>query len=372
MENPIFRLGTIMLASAALLTACQKQIAETSAPRQAELMSATSCQSCIENWPASNEKLSLIDYAPTPDKDYGSRIEVEQEGGKLKTLLLTIAPGFATGGNIGFNKISYRVTYMDADDMSNTKVLLQHADPNAAGGKVTSRDLFLTKAGGAVPNTSPSVNDPFFPAGWDMCDQVKIEILEMSGQGIPANENVIQTATYYLFELCCNIQVGDYVTYSQGYYMNPSPQTTPGKQWLLDHPELGPVTIGCEEGNTETYTTEQITMLGTGNSTYPGVLGRQIITMTLNVNASKLGLLGTETDLGCLTVVADGDAETTLDDMFAGMTVNQILAEANNAWGECDSNYSAEDLTAILKMIVDNFHEGTVNGGLLTCGTCSE
>ena len=104
-----------------------------------------------------------------------------------------------------------------------------------------------------------------------------------------------------------------------------------------------------------------------GNSTPPGILVKQIITMTLNVSAA----LGSNDDLGCLVVVSDGLAETTLDDLFEGMTVNEILEAANAYAGGCDTTtFTSGDLTNILAAIVANFHLGTVNGGLLTC--CEE
>lgn len=158
----------------------------------------------------------------------------------------------------------------------------------------------------------------------------------------------------------CEIEIGDYFTYSHGFYMN-SPN---GADFLDAHPELGPVTVGCEGGTETTYSLADIVAMDPGNSTPPGILVKQIITMTLNVSAA----LGTNDDLGCLVVVSDGLAETTLDDTFEGMTVDEILDAANAYAGGCDTTtFSSGDLTEILAAIVANFHLGTVNGGLLTC-----
>ena len=161
----------------------------------------------------------------------------------------------------------------------------------------------------------------------------------------------------------CVIDTGDYWTYSHGFYM----QSPTGTAFLNAHPELGPVSVGCDDpGTTTIYTLQDIMAMDPGNSTPPGILVKQIITMTLNVSASSF--LGSGEDLGCLIVVADDDPLTTIDDLFAGMTVDEIIAAANAYAGGCDTTtFSEGDLTAILAAIVNNFHEGTDNQGLLTC-----
>lgn len=162
----------------------------------------------------------------------------------------------------------------------------------------------------------------------------------------------------------CTIDTGDYFTYSQGFYLN----SKNGADFLDAHPELGPVTVGCAGGTTTTYTLDEIVALEPGNSSLPGILVKQIITMTLNVSAS--GFLGSGDDLDCLVVVADEDPLTTVDDLFEGMTVNEILDAANAFAGGCDTaSFTSGDLTAVLSAIVDNFHLGEENGGLLTCCT---
>ena len=162
-------------------------------------------------------------------------------------------------------------------------------------------------------------------------------------------------------EPCCLIEAGDYFTYSHGFYMS-SPN---GEAFLDAHPELGPVDVGCAAGTTTSYSLDDIIAMDPGNSSPPGILVKQIITMTLNVSASSF--LGSGEDLGCLVVVADDDELTTLDDLFEGMTVNEILEEANNLVGGCGSSFSEGDLTEVLAAIVANFHEGANNNGLLTC-----
>lgn len=186
------------------------------------------------------------------------------------------------------------------------------------------------------------------------------------GPGNPGDCTAFNGNNFCCFEIevleNCVIDTGDYFTYSQGFYLN-SPN---GADFLDAHPELGPVVVGCATGTTTTYSLDDIVAMEPGNSTPPGILVKQIITMTLNVNASVF--LGSGEDLGCLVVVADDDPLTTLDDLFAGMTVNEIISAANDYVGGCDTTtFTAGELTAILEAIVDNFHLGEVNQGLLTC-----
>jgi hypothetical protein len=207
--------------------------------------------------------------------------------------------------------------------------------------------VFRTKHNG---NESCDGNDPPGPGDPGDCD---------------FNGNEFCCFTIEVVEACA-IDTGDYWTYSHGFYM----QSPNGSTFLNDHPELGPVMVGCDiPGTSTTYTLEEIMAMDPGNSTPPGILVKQIITMTLNVSASAF--LGSGEDLGCLIVVADDDPLTTIDDLFAGMTVDEIIAAANAYVGGCDTTtFSSGDLTEILAAIVDNFHEGTDNQGLLTC--CEE
>ncbi|MFM8916711.1 MAG: T9SS type A sorting domain-containing protein [Bacteroidota bacterium] len=52
---------------------------------------------------------------------------------------------------------------------------------------------------------------------------------------------------------------------------------------------------------------------------------------------------------------------------FEGMTVSQLLAVANQAIGGCGSSYSASELNAALTAINENYDNGNMDNGDLTC-----
>ena len=170
--------------------------------------------------------------------------------------------------------------------------------------------------------------------------------------------NVPTAVTYSIYEICppCNIQPGDYRTQGQGYYFS----SPPGKAFMLANPSLGPVRIGCGR-NMMSYSIADIIAIAAGNSTDPGITVKQLITLTLNVNAASIWGTG---DLNCLRV-AEG--------VFEGLSVAQIIAEANNVIGGCETTLSSLQqsmLTDVLTSINENFLSGTINNGFLTCGTC--
>lgn len=92
------------------------------------------------------------------------------------------------------------------------------------------------------------------------------------------------------------------------------------------------------------------------------VLLSQLITATISVtfDAYDPNFGSSNTLLGDL-VLASGP--------LAGLTVNQVLQEANNAVGGCGSQYSLSDLNAALTAINQNFVDGTTAGGDLICPT---
>jgi hypothetical protein len=157
----------------------------------------------------------------------------------------------------------------------------------------------------------------------------------------------------------CDIQIGDYFTYSQGFYLN----APPGLDFMEDHLDLFPIIIGCDDGTTTTYATPQsINDLETGA---PNGLRNQLITLILNAGINE--------DFGCLVVVEDACVEYDDDDVcseevnsaFVGMTVDELIALANDVYGGCTAEPAG--LAALLDAINLNFHLGAVNNGVLTC-----
>ncbi len=143
----------------------------------------------------------------------------------------------------------------------------------------------------------------------------------------------------------CDIQPGDYTTYSQGFYL----ASPVGQAFLIANwNNLGPVEIGCLAGTVTTYNTpEDIYNLDPGGG-HDDVFRNQLITLILN---SRINV-----DFDCLIVV---------DGPFSGMTVSDVIALANDVYGGC-----VVEPVGLLDLMDDinlNFHEGTVNNDVLTC-----
>lgn len=95
-------------------------------------------------------------------------------------------------------------------------------------------------------------------------------------------------------------------------------------------------------------------------STYSNVFAGQLVTAVLNVgfdlydanfstNAIHTGDL----------IIASGK--------FAGLTINQLIAQANSVIGGCSSGYTPSDLNDALNSFNNNYDGGTTNGGYTIC-----
>ncbi len=186
------------------------------------------------------------------------------------------------------------------------------------------------------------------------------------------------TYTYVDVTSCGNDVVSpcDYKTYTQGGWGAPAHGNNPGVYRNANFASAFPsgLTIGCASGNTLTLTSAQAVqdflpsgstpsalpsdLINPGNS-YNNVLAGQLVAATLNVGfdaydanfAPSTGQLGNQ-------IIASGT--------FAGMTINQVLAIANNVIGGCNNAYSYSSLNEVLTGINENFDGGS-NGGFITC-----
>ncbi len=94
-------------------------------------------------------------------------------------------------------------------------------------------------------------------------------------------------------------------------------------------------------------------------STEAGVLGGQVAALALNVAFDQAGYLGTNSfNLGDLVIVSGP---------FLGMTVNQFLALANIALGGGNVNYTFSQINDAATTINENFDDGNVDKGFLSC-----
>jgi SprB repeat len=179
----------------------------------------------------------------------------------------------------------------------------------------------------------------------------------------------------------CSVDPGDFRTQTQGGWGSTCNGGNPGCYRDANFAAAFPngLTIGCN--NTLTLTTsaavENYLPCGgpasvlSGTFTDPNclnnVLSAQLIAATLSVtfDAYDANFGASTTALGSL-VVASGP--------MAGLTVNQVLLEANLAIGGCGSTYSLNALNQTLTSINENFVDGTMAETALECpvGPCSQ
>ena len=139
------------------------------------------------------------------------------------------------------------------------------------------------------------------------------------------------------------------------------------------------LTVGCGGGFTLKLTTAQavIDFLPSGGTaraltanlvnpggTYSNVLAGQLVAATLNVQFDLIdpNFSAASSNLGSLVI---------LSGTFTGMTVSQVIAEANNVLGGCPSQYTASQLNAVLTAINQNYDNGTIDLAFLGCNGAS-
>ncbi len=134
------------------------------------------------------------------------------------------------------------------------------------------------------------------------------------------------------------------------------------------------LTIGCEDGNTLTFTSAQAITDFLPEGGTPAALTESAIdpmSGSANVLAGHVLALslsiafdGYDADFGAndcmledLTLAAEGP--------LSGQSVAFILDEANNVLGGCDSDFSASDLADALEMINENYVDGDMDNAML-------
>jgi hypothetical protein len=215
------------------------------------------------------------------------------------------------------------------------------------------------------------------------CSEVSFSFSVGGGGNATVAGSVATSAalSYVLRALCppsCNIEVGDYRTQTRGYWRNNN-----GKSFLNAHQTLFPFVIGCA-GNQQSFaTTESVeTYLESGmaNGTpallpQPGSFGAQVLTLLINVTADKevadFGAAnGNLSDLKINIDDADILAHPEWNDLadWNGKTVGEILALAQDVLGGCSHAYTPSQINEIVTAINENYDDGTIDNGLLTCG----
>ena len=160
---------------------------------------------------------------------------------------------------------------------------------------------------------------------------------------------------------------GDHKTFTQGGWGARPNGNNPGVYLHANFSDAFPsgLTIGCGENTLSFYSAQEITDFlpeGGTPSALPdfSVLTGQLVAASLNVgfDAYDADFAGSSIQLGAMYTDAEG---------FEGMTVADILAAANDVIGGCSDEFAYSALNAVLTTINENFDNGTVDQGHLTC-----
>lgn len=141
------------------------------------------------------------------------------------------------------------------------------------------------------------------------------------------------------------------------------------------------LTIGCAGGNTLKLTSAVAvnaflpsgttpSVLPVGNLVDPGgnysnVLAGQLVTAVLNVGFDLNDASFSSNTINTGDLIYKSGT-------FAGKTVNQVIAIANDIIGGCSTAYGADDLNVALTSFNENYDNGTVDNGNFSCTpTCN-
>lgn len=187
-----------------------------------------------------------------------------------------------------------------------------------------------------------------------------------------ANKSVTASVSWYNQPSTCDLN--GFVTYTQGGWGSKD-NSGPGSIRAANFASVFPSGLTIGSGSNKATFTSSTAIKNylpaggtasalTGNLTNPtstsaGVLGGQITALTINVYFDSAGVIGPNPQkLGNL-VFSSGT--------FAGMTVYQFLAIANQALGGASTGYTFSQINDAATKINENFDNGSSNNGDLTC-----
>jgi hypothetical protein len=160
---------------------------------------------------------------------------------------------------------------------------------------------------------------------------------------------------------------GPHKTFTQGGWGAVPSGNNPGVYLHANFDAAYPsgLTIGCGDNTLSFNSAQEITDFlpeGSTASALPNltVLTGQLVAASLNVgfDSYDANFAGSDVVLGDMFTDAEG---------FEGMTISEILAAANEVIGGCSDEFEYAALNAVLTTINENFDNGTVDNGHLTC-----
>ncbi|MFM7309237.1 MAG: hypothetical protein ACKOZY_01400, partial [Flavobacteriales bacterium] len=193
----------------------------------------------------------------------------------------------------------------------------------------------------------------------DNCSDFTVTFSDVSQPGSASMPNDVTTGA----------DCGQHKTFTQGGWGASPSGNNPGVYLHANFDEAYPtgVMIGCGSNTLVFETAQEVTdFLPSGGtpSALPNysVLTGQLLAATLNVgfDAYDANFAGSSIALGDMEFVSG---------TFQGMTVNAVLAIANDVIGGCSTAYSASTVNNALTLINENFDNGNQDNGNLDCGS---
>lgn len=179
-------------------------------------------------------------------------------------------------------------------------------------------------------------------------------------------------------DLC---EPGMFRTQTMGGWGAPPSGSNPGVYLDNNFEEAFPngITIGCE--NTITFTSSQAVRDFLPSGSAPSVLPEGNMTDPGDSYSNNFAgqVLALSVSVGFDNAIEDfGDAPITISELeinsgpLAGITVAEVLEEANSVLGGCEGSYSITDLNSAITGINENYVDGDQNNGFLDCETNEE
>lgn len=163
-------------------------------------------------------------------------------------------------------------------------------------------------------------------------------------QGGPMGGNSWAMVFNYCTQSCtqtptCNILPGDFRTQTQGGWGATPNDNNPAAYLQANFASVFPtgLTVGCSTGNALKFTSANAII----NFLPQGGTASALIVSYIN--------------------------PLTVNNVFAGWTVMQLLNEVNQILGGCNSNYTFSQLNTAVTSVNENFDNGTIVGSFLTC-----
>jgi len=279
-------------------------------------------------------------------------------------------------GNIANNLLAgvYYVDVTDAHGCVATSEDLEFDNPTAisldgvvaedddqCGDGICTGSVTISVSGGEQPYQYLWSNGSIGNAVSELCEGEVLSVTISDARGCESvQENIA--------EISCRLtECGDHKTFTQGGWGASPNGNNPGVYLHANFDAAYPagLTLGCGDNTLSFYSAQEITDFlpeGGTASTLPttSVLTGQLLAATLNA-----GFDAYDANFASSAVLL-GDMYTD-NAAFAGMTVNEILQAANDVIGGCSDAYALTDLNEVLTTINENFDNGTVDQGHLTC-----